>query len=548
MATLTTLTNFNAPVTGSLPRAGLIMDAAGDLFGTASAGGTTVSGTPGSGTVFEIPFQGNSVYGALTTLATFDGANGSNPFSGLVADAAGDLFGTTAKGGTNGQGTVFEIPKTATGFGALTTLVTFNGGSAANPGNGAGPLGTLIMDSDGDLFGTTLGGGTGSGSVFAIPKTATGFGPLITLTTDFSAGEFPFSGLVADAAGDLFGTTSAGGAGGQGTVFEIPKTATGFGALTTLVTFNGGNGAGPKASLIRDAAGDLFGTTSAGGTNNDGTVFEVPKTALGFGALITLVNLDNTTGTNPTASLIADSVGDLFGTTTRGGVGGQGTVFEVAKTANGFAQPAVLQNFSSSPPGGMAPVGGLVADATGNLFGTTVAGGTTNGGGTAFELTNTDFAPINSGTLGTPVPVFRFFDTDDGGHFFTTSAAERDQVLATRKDMTFEGVGYNAVNPSANDPNATPVYRFFDTHDGGHFFTTSQTERDQVLDTRPDLKFEGIGYSEHATQQAGDSAVYRFFETTSGGHFFTASAAERDTVMATRSDMRFEGTAFFAPH
>ena len=152
---------------------------------------------------------------------------------------------------------------------------------------------------------------------------------------------------------------------------------------------------------------------------------------------------------------------------------------------------------------------------------------------------------INDDTLGHPV--FRFFDTHDGGHFFTTSTAERDQVLATRKDMNFEGVGYDAVNPASSDPNAAPVYRFFDTHDGGHFFTISQAERDQVLNTRPDLKFEGIGYSEHTTQQAGDSAVYRFFETTSGGHFFTASAVERDTVMATRSDMRFEGIAFYAP-
>jgi Repeat of unknown function (DUF5648)/RTX calcium-binding nonapeptide repeat (4 copies) len=160
-------------------------------------------------------------------------------------------------------------------------------------------------------------------------------------------------------------------------------------------------------------------------------------------------------------------------------------------------------------------------------------------------LNNDPPPPITPTTLGRPV--FRFFDTHDGGHFFTASAAERDQVLTTRRDMNFEGVGYDAVDPASSDPNAAPVYRFFDTHDGGHFFTISQAERDQVLNTRPDLKFEGAGYSEHTTQQAGDSAVYRFFETTSGGHFFTASAAERDTVMATRSDMRFEGIAFYAP-
>jgi len=154
-------------------------------------------------------------------------------------------------------------------------------------------------------------------------------------------------------------------------------------------------------------------------------------------------------------------------------------------------------------------------------------------------------AEITPASLGRPV--FRFFDIHDGGHFFTTSSVERDQVLATRPDLRFEKVGYDAVNPASNDPHAAPVYRFFDTHDGGHFFTISLTERDQVLATRPDLKFEGVGYSEHATQQAGDSPVYRFFETTSGGHFFTESAVERNQVMATRSDMRFEGIAFWAP-
>ena len=117
-------------------------------------------------------------------------------------------------------------------------------------------------------------------------------------------------------------------------------------------------------------------------------------------------------------------------------------------------------------------------------------------GGSFASGTTIKVTPV---TLG-PQPVFRFFDTHDGGHFFTTSTAERDQVLATRKDLNFEGVGYDAVDPASNDPNAAPVYRFFDTHDGGHFFTTSAAERDQVLATRKDLNFEGVGYSEHTTR------------------------------------------------
>ena len=283
---------------------------------------------------------------ALTTLVTFNGTgNGSIPIGGLIADAAGDLFGTTATGGTNNVGTVFGIPKTATGFGAPTTLVTFSGANGANPEDG------LIKDAAGDLFGTTVTGGANSvGTVFEIPKTATGFGAPTTLVTfnGTGNGSAPFGGLIADAAGDLFGTTEAGGANNDGTVFEIPKTgtgSTGFGAPTTLVTFTGtGNGAAPFAGLIADAAGDLFGTTRFGGTNGDGTVFEIPKTATGFGALINLVNFDGAgNGSNPSvAGLIADAAGDLFGTTSSGGTNGDGTVFELTNT--GFILPRLTIN------------------------------------------------------------------------------------------------------------------------------------------------------------------------------------------------------------
>jgi hypothetical protein len=152
-----------------------------------------------------------------------------------------------------------------------------------------------------------------------------------------------------------------------------------------------------------------------------------------------------------------------------------------------------------------------------------------------------------------PIPAhesdaYRFFDTHDGGHFFTTSTAERDQVLATRPDMHFEGVGYQAFDDTAV-AGTSAVYRFFDTHDGGHFFTISSAERDQVIATRPDMHFEGVGYYEFANSQGPNSdPVYRFFDTHDGGHFFTTSSAERDQVIATRPDMNFEGTGFYAPH
>jgi predicted Zn-dependent protease len=154
-------------------------------------------------------------------------------------------------------------------------------------------------------------------------------------------------------------------------------------------------------------------------------------------------------------------------------------------------------------------------------------------------------AQLTAASVGTPV--FRFFDLHDGGHFFTTDLAEFQGVLTTRTDLKFEGIEFKAVNPLRTDPNAAPIYRFFDSHDGGHFFTASAAERDGVLKTRPDLSYEGVGYSEHISKQQGDTAIYRFFETTSGGHFFTADATEKDTVITTRADMHYEGIAFYAP-
>jgi hypothetical protein len=231
--------------------------------------------------VFEIP-KTSTGYGTLITLVTFNYINGANPYGGLISDAAGNLFGTT----TDGYGTVFEIPKTSKGYGTPITLASFNGA------NGLRPMAGLISDAAGDLFGTTTDGyGTGSltngmGTVFEIPKTSTGYGtPIALVSFNNTNGANPYSGLISDAAGDLFGTTTGGGgANGMGTVFEIPKTSTGYGAPITLVTFNYlGGGANPYSGLISDAAGDLFGTTESGGANYcshfcKGTVFKLTGT------------------------------------------------------------------------------------------------------------------------------------------------------------------------------------------------------------------------------------------------------------------------------
>ncbi len=249
--------------------------------------------------------------------SNFNGANGACPFAGVIADANGNLLGTTYEGGANNEGTVFEIvnnnPPTAPSYASTPiVLVSFNGANGAKP---------------------------------------------------------TYAGLVTDANGNLFGTTTYGGASGDGTVFEIVNSGTtGPSYASTpivLVSFNGANGSAPQAGLIVDAFGNLFGTTIYGGSSGTspgfGTVFEIAKTAHGYASTpITLVNFNYTNGAFPYAGLIADASGNLFGATYEGGAygaefGGYGTVFEV--TGSGFIPPGVL----AGKPGQASCIGKTVS-------------------------------------------------------------------------------------------------------------------------------------------------------------------------------------------
>ncbi len=148
---------------------------------------------------------------------------------------------------------------------------------------------------------------------------------------------------------------------------------------------------------------------------------------------------------------------------------------------------------------------------------------------------------------GDDVAVYRFFDSRTGAQFLTGDVAERNTLITTRPDLTYEGVGIAGIAANAADLNATPVHRFFDTTTGTHLFTTSSAETATIARTRPDLVAEASTFDEHLAAQPGDSPVYRFFERTDGTHFFTASNDERATLAATRPDMVYEGIAFYAP-
>ena len=321
----------------TLNRAGpdwLIGDAAGNLYGTESYGGN------GVGSVFELAAGAK----AITTLATFNGANGKYP-GNIIANAAGNLYGTTTSGGANGDGTVFEISQ---GSQTLKVLQSFGGTI------GTFPL-TLTADAAGNLYGVTQqGGSNNAGTVFELHPVFGGAVYVPSVVATFSGTNGPPRGgasLIADASGNLYGTTSTDGANNVGTVFKI---AAGTNTLTTLATFNGANGAYPFAfgSLILDASGNLFGTTEHGGASNSGTVFEL---AAGTSTITTLTTFSGSNGYNPSSGLVADAAGNLFGMT-ESGAGNSGTVFELSPTTASVGQGA---NQTATVGGGTSVVGGV---------------------------------------------------------------------------------------------------------------------------------------------------------------------------------------------
>ena len=207
----------------------------------------------------------------------------------------------------------------------------------------------------------------------------------------------------------------------------------------------------------------------------------------------------------------------------------------------------------TTPPATTTPI---TTDPTGSTStGTTTTGTTTTGstttGTTTTGTTATGTAPGNTTPLDKTIGVYRFFDRSNGTYFYTASASEAQSVSQTRPDLVPEGtngIGLLAISPASNDPNAAPVYRFFDTKFGTHFFTASASERDTIIATRTDLSYEPNSvFYEHTTFQTGDIPVYRFFDNVHGTHFYTDSEAERATIINTRTDLVAEGVGFYEP-
>ncbi len=385
--TYSVIYNFTGGANGALPMAGLTSDGADSFYGTTNFGGVIGGpcGSNGCGLVYRLNNNGSGW--TLTLLYTFlGGADGQNPeTAGVVFGPDGGLYSSTFLGGGGctgpGCGTVFKLwpPR---GIGPSTQWVEtilhrFNGT------DGSGPVGAVIFDHFGNIDGATNAGGFNNGGVIYQLSESSGWEEEVL----FHPYGYPGSGLTMDHAGDLYGTTFDGGTHLYGSVFKLTPSGSGF-TSTDLYDFtNGNDGAYPKAGVILDAQGNLYGATSSGGSGKGGTVFKLTSSN-GQYIYSTLYSFPAPSNgrliSGPVGNLVMDSAGNLYGTTFSDGAYGFGAVFKLTPS-NGSWTYTSLHDFTNGSDGGF-PYSSLVFDPQGNLYGTASTGGP-YGAGVVFEIT-----------------------------------------------------------------------------------------------------------------------------------------------------------------
>ena len=363
---LTGLASFNYMTTGNTPNSDLVIDSSGNVFGT------TPSGYNDNGTLFELQ-AGQST---PIVIHSFTGSEGASPVGGVVADAAGNIYGLTYQNGANNIGTLFELPHGST---TLIEVLSFD-----NSFEGGRPQAGLMIDSSGNLFGTTSQGGVnGRGTVFEYSTTTSTMSVVAPLS---SSTEYVGGDLIEDSAGNLFGTSEGGGDQGAGSVFEVVN---GSHAVTVLASFAYSSSFfyEPNSRLALDSSGNLYGTSDYGGPDNDGGIFEVP---VGASTYTIVSTFGSSSVANPSSGVIIESNGDLLGTSAYGGDNGYGAVYVLP---HGSSTPQVLSSFDSSTTGSGSydnsvydefPImGGLTLASNGLMYGAAPGGGA-SGDGTIF--------------------------------------------------------------------------------------------------------------------------------------------------------------------
>jgi uncharacterized repeat protein (TIGR03803 family) len=338
---------------------------------------------------------------------SFSGPDGSNAATDLVFDAHGNLYGTTVTGGVSGCGTVFQL--TPAGGGQWNESVLF---SFDCLDTGKNPHGGVTLDSQGNIYGTTVAGGTGGfcagdgcGVVFKLSQSGGSWVETVIYNFQDSPDGWGAGGAVVfDALGNLYGTTPDGGANDEGTVYQLSP-SNGQWTETILHNFTGGDdgAVGGLGRLLVDRGGNLYGVTEIGGHYQAGTVFRMGRVSVSSWHFATLYafrgGLD---ASSPYGGLISDAHGNLYGTTYYGGKYAAGTVYQLSPgvSATGEWRESLLNSFGDLAEDGLLPLGTLVLDAAGNLLGTTSEGGDVGCNcGVVFELT-----PDGHGNWGESVP------------------------------------------------------------------------------------------------------------------------------------------------
>jgi len=391
-----TLYKFRGRKDGNVPIAGLVFDAAGNLYGTTYRGGNSghqCFAVGDCGVVFKLSPNPDGSWKEMVIHRFESGQDGRQPFASLILDKAGNLYGTTPHGGGKegrhiaSYGTVFKLAPNPDGSWTESILHRFTGGEN---GDGARPFAGLIFDTAGNLYGTTYVGGTSNrGTVFKLAPNPDGSWTesiLYRFTGGRNGdGARPTSGLIFDTGGNLYGTTTTGGV-----VFKLAPNPDGSWTESVL-----SYGHGPSSGLIFDTAGNLYGTTRGGGVHNGGSVLKLTPSPDGSWAESVEYSFCSRTncrdGAYPYGGVIFDQAGNLYGTTLQGGTPfscdegeGCGVVFKLTPNSNGGWDETVVHHFAGHP--GAYPYAVVILDTAGNLYGTTAGDGSTTHG-SVFEIT-----------------------------------------------------------------------------------------------------------------------------------------------------------------
>ena len=498
---------------GAYPYAGVAQGSDGALYGTTSRGGTDDNGT-----VFKLNADGTG----YAVLHRFDFSIGDGGFpSGLVQGSDSALYGTTGEGGTNGIGAVFRLNTDGTGY---TVLHNFTGIG----GDGATPSAGLLLGRDGALYGTTFEGGpNGSGTVFRLNTDGTGYRVLHTFTGSVGDGVYPNEALVQGSDGALYGTTSYGGTNGSGTIFKLRTDGTGY-AVVHNFTGSAGDGAIPLGGLVQGSDGAMYGASEFGGWSRDGTLFKLNGDGTTYSVLYGFSSSGGD-GASPSGALVQGSDGALYGTASAGGTNDSGSVFKLNTDGTGYA---VLYRFGSNTGDGRGP-SGVVQGSDGAFYGTTSGGGT-NGNGTVFRLnadgTGYKVLHVFTGSGGDGASPYGGLTRGGDRAMYGTTESGGGYTNGTVFKLNTDGTGYTVLHSftGIGGDGANPFAGLVLGSDGALYGTTGQGGTNG-LGTVFKLNTDGTGYTGlyRFTDNGGDGAYPggrlvqgndgSLYGTTSGG-------------------------------